>query len=67
MKLRNAIARSVLCAGTVLTAGMALAEDTSSIPSVVVTIENSAPSRGSFQTPFWIGFHDGQFDLYNRG
>lgn len=38
-----------------------------SIPSVVVTVENSAPSRGTAQTPFWIGIHDGEFDLYDRG
>ena len=37
-----------------------------SIPSVVVTVENSAPARGAFQTPFWIGMHDGAFDIYDR-
>ena len=37
-----------------------------SIPSVVVTVENSAPSRGAFQTPFWVAAHDGSFDLYDR-
>lgn len=37
-----------------------------SIPSVVVTIENSAPSRGAFQTPFWVGLHEGNFDIYDR-
>lgn len=38
-----------------------------SIPSVVVTVENSAPSRGALQTPVWVGVHDGTFDLYDRG
>ncbi len=33
---------------------------------VLVTIENLAPQRGTFQTPFWVGFHDGGFDLYDR-
>lgn len=37
-----------------------------SIPSVVVTVENGAPSRGAVQTPFWVGIHDGTFDLYDR-
>ena len=37
-----------------------------SIPSVIVTVENSAPSRGAFQTPFWVGIHDGTFDIYDR-
>lgn len=40
--------------------------DGQSIPSVIVTVENSAPSRGAFQTPFWIGIHDGTFDIYDR-
>ena len=46
---------------------LASADNARSIPSVVVSIENSAPSRGSFQTPFWVGLHDGTFDLYDRG
>ncbi len=36
-------------------------------PSVVVTIENTAPYNGTFFTPMWVGFHDGQFDTYNGG
>lgn len=32
---------------------------------VVVTIENLAPQRGTSQTPFWVGFHDGDFDTYD--
>ena len=36
------------------------------IPSVVVTVENGAPSRGALQTPFWVGVHDGTFDIYDR-
>ena len=33
---------------------------------LVVTIENLAPQQGNFQTPFWVGLHDGTFDLYDR-
>lgn len=44
----------------------ALADDVS-IPSVVVTVENAQPSRGTFLTPPWVGIHDGTFDLYDRG
>ena len=43
------------------------ANNSRSIPSVVVTVENSAPSRGALQTPVWAGIHDGSFDLYDRG
>ena len=32
---------------------------------VVVTIENLAPRAGTFQTPFWVGFHEGVFDTYD--
>lgn len=40
--------------------------DTGNGTRVVVSIENLAPSNGTFQTPFWIGFHDGvAFDTYN--
>ena len=34
---------------------------------VRVTIENLAPEGGTFLTPFWVGFHDGEFDTYDRG
>ena len=32
-----------------------------------VTIENLAPQQGTFLTPFWVGFHNGNFDTYDRG
>lgn len=34
---------------------------------VRVTIENLAPANGTFITPVWVGFHNGGFDLYDRG
>ena len=34
---------------------------------VIVTIENLAPAQGTFQTPHWVGFHDGVFDIYDGG
>ncbi len=34
---------------------------------VTVKIENLAPMSGNFLTPFWVGFHDGSFDMYNPG
>ncbi len=34
---------------------------------VRVTAENLAPVQGTFQTPIWVGFHDGTFDTYDRG
>ena len=65
--LRQVVAKALLVAGVTGMSATALAGGPAqSIPSVVVTIENSAPSRGTFQTPFWIGLHDGTFDLYNR-
>lgn len=37
----------------------------SDIVRVKVTIENLAPNRGSFLTPFWVGLHNGEFDTYD--
>ncbi|MEL6869153.1 MAG: spondin domain-containing protein [Pseudomonadota bacterium] len=70
MKIQRA-AISVAIAG-VLASSAAIADDKydddygRSIPSVVVTVENGAPSRGAVQTPVWVGIHDGSFDLYDR-
>lgn len=32
---------------------------------IAVTVENLAPRSGTFQTPVWIGIHDGSFDIYS--
>jgi|GEM_PF-680716 len=34
---------------------------------VIVTVENLAPENGTFITPTWVGFHNGEFDTYNQG
>ncbi len=48
-------------AATTLFTGAASAEQ------VQVTIETVAPADGVFLTPLWVGFHDGSFDVYDRG
>lgn len=37
------------------------------LTTVTVTIENLAPVQGNFLTPVWVGFHDGNFDLFDTG
>lgn len=34
---------------------------------VTIAVRNLAPATGTFQTPIWIGLHDGTFDLYDLG
>ena len=34
---------------------------------VRVTIENLSPDNGTFLTPAWVGFHNGEFDSYDGG
>lgn len=34
---------------------------------VRVSIENLAPANGTLLTPLWVGFHNGGFDIYDRG
>jgi hypothetical protein len=60
--LRNAIAIATTASLTT----PAIASEATSIPSVVVTVQNSAPARGALQTPVWVALHDGSFDLYDR-
>ena len=33
------------------------------LTELLLTIENLSPPDGLFETPFWVGFHDGKFDL----
>ena len=34
---------------------------------VIVLINNRPGQNATFQTPVWVGFHDGNFDIYDRG
>jgi len=34
---------------------------------VRVTVQNLMPENGSLVTPPWVGFHDGQFDVFDSG
>ena len=57
--------KTLLCAA--LTAALGAVNSQAEPIRVQVTIENLAPERGTFQTPHWVGFHDGTFDIYNGG
>ena len=35
--------------------------------TIRVTVRNQAPEMGTFQTPVWLGVHDGTFDIYDLG
>jgi hypothetical protein len=62
LKNRNALA--VAIAASSILAG------TSSVTAttlVKVTVENLAPPNGTVIAPFWVGFHNGNFDTFNLG
>ncbi|MEM9303389.1 MAG: spondin domain-containing protein [Pseudomonadota bacterium] len=62
VKLSKAIKQAIVGAALATAlAAPAIAEEV----RVRVTIENLAPQAGTFQTPFWVGFHDATFDTYN--
>jgi len=67
MKFSNPtkITKSILAiTASCLLVGTAFAEPT----RVTVRIENVAPDAATFQTPVWVGLHDGvTFDTYNGG
>lgn len=46
---------------------LAMASTATASTLVKVTIENLAPTDGTVITPLWVGFHDGNFDIYDRG
>lgn len=57
---RVAIATTLAIGSTVALTSSALAA------TLRVTIDNLAPTNGTFLTPVWVGFHDGLFDIYDR-
>jgi len=42
-------------------------EERQLLTELVVTVENLSNDDGLFETPFWVGFHDGSFDLGTQG
>lgn len=46
---------------------LALLANPADAAKVRVTITNLAPAGGTYLTPFWVAFHNGSFDTYNRG
>lgn len=65
MTVRKGFMTGVVALGSVLSATLAIAP-AASAASIRITIDNLAPGNGTFLTPAWFGFHDGNFDLYNR-
>jgi hypothetical protein len=39
----------------------------SSLKTIVITVENLAPSQGTALSPLWFGFHDGSFATISQG
>lgn len=62
-KAAAAFATVITCAATMLVSGPASAD----VTTVSVEITNNAREGGVHLSPVWVGFHDGSFDLYNRG
>lgn len=60
--LRSGFTAAALTAVTLL-GNVAMAEAV----EVTVTIDNLSPDEGLVLTPFWIGFHEGGYDLYDPG
>lgn len=56
--------RALSMASLALGAGFGLAPQAQAV-EVTVTVENLSPPNGVFLTPLWVGFHNGDFDIYN--
>ena len=52
---------------TAVMAGFSMAVSTAQAVDVKVTVENLTPTGGVFNTPVWVGFHNGNFDTYDTG
>lgn len=46
---------------------VAIVASASNAQSINITIENTLPSGGFSLTPFWLGLHDGSFDVFDAG
>lgn len=56
-----------LTVGALATAATLALAPMANAASLRITVDNLAPTNGTALTPAWFGFHDGNFDLYDRG
>ena len=52
---------------TIVTSLALFTSTTAIAANIRVTVESLTPDNGTFLTPVWTGFHDGSFDIYDRG
>ena len=52
---------------TLATAGVLGVVAAATADDITVTIENTQADGGFAFTPFWLGFHDGSFNMFNSG
>ncbi|MBL4900072.1 MAG: spondin domain-containing protein [Colwellia sp.] len=61
--MKNAKITSALVIG----AALLLASSITSAAEIQVKLTNNASANGTYLTPVWAGFHDGSFDIFDRG
>lgn len=61
MTILKGLMVGAIAAASTLTIGSAV-----SAATLQITVDNLSPENGTFLTPVWFGFHNGEFDLYNR-
>ncbi|GGA54768.1 spondin domain-containing protein [Okeania sp. KiyG1] len=59
LNIRGAIATAIAVTSTFAMTSTATAA------RLKVTVENVAPTNGFFFSPLWVGFHDGNFDIFD--
>lgn len=67
MMIREKLMMGAITTTSALASMLAVGTVSAQAASIRVTVDNLAPDNGTFLTPAWFGFHDGSFDLYDRG
>ncbi|MEO0519651.1 MAG: spondin domain-containing protein [Cyanobacteria bacterium P01_A01_bin.116] len=63
--MKKRMALKALVATSAVASTLALAP-VANAASIKITVDNLSPENGTLLTPAWFGFHDGNFDLYDR-
>lgn len=65
MTMKKRMTLKALVATSAVASTLALAP-VANAASIKITVDNLSPENGTLLTPAWFGFHDGNFDLYDR-
>ena len=67
MNARSKVVKTSLISSLIATGYLLTNATTAEAVNLKITVTNLSPENGTLLTPLWVGFHNGNFDIYDDG